>query len=374
LTGITPGFANEWEILTDAQVGVLNTENTAENDLVAGSRPPNAENGTVVQVYVAEQVTTLGARRAFPKLTTVNVGDGNIDLAHINAPDGQTPDYFVGELLYQPPPEKPYIRTGFKISQHEPLFSFPSGFSVFPEVSQPFSVIPKYFPMLVQDSKHFFRRSTSEVNRCIRCAERSDDGGRLSATLVDSCELGFYLNDDVQQSEKMSSTINQPLPRIEKYSKLFSTGEKPVVSFRSQYGMPEYLFIRIKQLFSRPPAVEKQHYCGRIDSISMVVQQYDCSLFKSQIDHKQLRELTRQNSNVLSEEQEYTVLLSVQNFGPMGFPKENENIDFTFTLNAFDQHYNCTDLQKEFIVCPIYLGREALQGTTQNISIQKFFK
>ena len=106
----------------------------------------------------------------------------------------------------------------------------------------------------------------------------------------------------------------------------------------------------------------------------MSVQQYESSLFKSKLGHAQLRELTRQNSHIFSEEQGFDVLLSSDNLGPLGVPNQSERIDIKFTLHEINQHHLCANFTKEFIVSAIYLGREALQGTREQTKIQKFFK
>ena len=90
-------------------------------------------------------------------------------------------------------------------------FHIQVAFSVYPEVNAPFSIIPKFFPLLIQDARHYNNRSVLDVNRCIRCLK----GGSLRAELLGSCELGFWLDDDVSQFEKPSSIVNLALPRIE---------------------------------------------------------------------------------------------------------------------------------------------------------------
>ena len=212
LHGITPanGIFN-WTILTAAETNALNAGNIAHNLIVANSYPVDLIQGSVVRIYMAEQELPAQHRRGHPTDRMQNLALPNTIQADITRVVGQFNTNFPATLLVNVGPETPYIRTGFDLQQHEPLFSYPSGFSVYPEVNAPFSIIPKFFPLLIQDARHYNKRSVLDVNRCIRCLK----GGSLRAELLGSCELGFWLDDDVSQFEKPSSIVNLALPRIE---------------------------------------------------------------------------------------------------------------------------------------------------------------
>ena len=149
-------------------------------------------------------------------------------------------------------------------------------------------------------------------------------------------------------------------------------GRAPTLRFYSQFGMPEYLFIRCKIDLEGRPNSQPDDYFAKINQIGLRIFGHDNSLLKT-VGHRELRELTRINSNVLGERQNYAVLLRMSDLGSCGYPVENERIEFEFTVYGVDSHANYAAATKEFIVVPIY-NVSAMQGTLEQIRFEQFYK
>ena len=249
-SGQTPAAAdvNTWVPLTDLTVPTLAQYNIANAGQAANTRPPPAAEGSVIILYVKESrfVAANQDRLALPTNNMLeNAAAVATNLAHITAAAENVSQHFFSATVFlkgQVPAESPYVRTGFNLQQHEPFYSFPSGLSCMPDVKSPFEDIPKFLPMLIQDSRTTFQRTTAELGRCVRLRQ----AGSLSAELVGHCVLGRYLQeDDVSgQSTKAISNINLPIPRLEHYSTTFATDEQPVLKIQLQFGLPDLLFLR----------------------------------------------------------------------------------------------------------------------------------
>jgi hypothetical protein len=358
-----------WLIIDGVPLTNYNQANVA-----AGRAQPTAGARELVKIYLKEQVGAgapdprgIPASRAWQ-----NAAVPRNPLNEFGAAAAQD-QISTSAVWGTAPHETPYIRGSFIIDQHEPFFSPVTGLVSYPDVLAPFDNVPRFMPLLIQDSRFFFERDTSEVHRCI--SMENYDAGRLSCELVGQAELGVYLRDDVQQSEKNLSIVNIKIPRLETYSFDFTTiveGSEPSLRYSSQFGMPEMLFIRCKVDLQGRPNSPPEDYFARINNFKLRIFGHENSLLKT-VKYRELRELTRINSHVFSEKQGYSVLLKLSDLGTCGAAPEHERIDLEFTLYEIEQHVNYVAATKKFILVPIY-DVSALQGTLEQIRFEEFYK
>ena len=127
-----------------------------------------------------------------------------------------------------------------------------------------------------------------------------DKDATLVPALQGSAELGYYLQDDISQNQKHLSTISTPLPYMEKNTVSFLSADVTPTSpvslvWTTSFGLPDLLFFRIRQeIASYNLICPPEDYHARIDSLTLRIWGSDNTLLKT-VNHKQLRELTRQN-------------------------------------------------------------------------------
>jgi hypothetical protein len=339
-----------WTILGAATVPTLAVFNAAHP-----GRPDAPARG-VIKLWVQFMAADVGnpAPIALPQ----NDGFGTVAGQDFFDAIAGYPNEIVGARIQgQTAIDTPYIRSGFSISFHEPFFNFPSGFSSYPKMKEPFDEILAEYPLIIQDSLTLFTRSTSELSRCIRI-----DTGTLTASLVGEPVLGIYLRDGALQANKRVSTIEMPLPLFEKQNVSFTTGT-PALSWSTHRGVPDYFFIRVAHEVTGALPIEDYH--AKIQKIRIKCFDNQQNTILKTVKYEQLRELTRRNSHMYSEPQQNTVLISAEQLA--GFEvNPDERLDLKIELLEYTEHTDLAGSMKQFICCPIY--RNLLQG--DNLSLR----
>ena len=243
LQGITPtaGGANNWNVLNEVARGAYDVQNAAQ---LAGTRPPPSVGvRSVIEIYLEEvEVGNNPARLSQPGNELVAAALPQTPIGEfIIIAQNQTQHNVLASILFGAETEPPYIRSGFVLDQHEPFFSYPSGFSSYMNI-EIFDELPQYLPLLIQDSQTTFLRTTAELNRCVRV-----DSGELQFDLLGKAKLGYYLRNDVNQNDKSSSIVRIPIPLFENQKVRF-TALPLKLDWYTQYGMPDLLMIRVKQI------------------------------------------------------------------------------------------------------------------------------
>ena len=345
LDAVIPGKPN-WTIVDGA--GLLAYNGFADNP------HPTAGAREVIQVWVQFFESNPAADPlAIPTTDMTVVGNQqNIVATIANHPLG-----IQGQVISsQAAPQSPYKRS-IRLSQAEPFHSMPSGLVSYPGLKM-YDDIPKEFPLLVQDSKTYFDQDVSEVTRCIR-----PKTGEIAVSLVGTPQLGLYSRDGEMQSDKNVSTIEIALPRFEKKTIVFTTGQ-PVIKWSTRRGLPKYFMIRVKHAVYGN--LQGKYYNAKIQSLRLEAFDQRVSFLKT-IGSVELRELTRRNSHMYAEPQQNIVLVTAEQLGSFRVnPKER--LDFKLTLLGYTEHAKLAGREKQFILTPIY--EDALQGDRTKIELE----
>ena len=129
---------------------------------------------------------------------------------------------------------------------------------------------------------------------------------------------------------------------------------------------------RVKQNLGNASYCKEKDYFAKIDSATLEILG-ETSKFLTTVNHRQLRELTRQHCNPTADKHEYIVLLGAADLGNFNEPDQRERLEFRFVLKEISQPSEFVATPKQLMITPIYKDTQILRGTLERITAQNFY-